>query len=368
MKRRRRQEGVALLLAMLFVVLLTAIVVEYAYQMQVEATLVANDANDLEAYVAAKSAVSSGISMLAEDLLVEQGVAGAAFDSLQDVWAVGMAFSPLNDATMQCVIDDEFGKLNINALVREERQAAGDSTDRDESTVVVEDEAEDEEAQEELVEVFRAFFEKRGAEEEVVDAIIDWIDSDDDTTGNGAESDFYNGLDVPYNCKNAPLDSIEELLLVKGITPELYFGNLEEGFLPLPELLTVRGDRRGRVNVNTAEPEVLEALGEAMGLPGLADTVLEAREQYPYQSDQELDEAGLTPQNTDPADTAARGRRGSRSSRNRRNPYLTVRSQVFRVRGHGMAGDSKVRVEAYVWRGEGETTGTFQILDWRVMR
>ena len=61
--------------------------------------------------------------------------------------------------------------------------------------------------------------------QDVADAIVDWIDPDDDTTGNGAESDYYSGLSPSYQAKNGPLDSVEELLLVKGVTPQLLFGN-----------------------------------------------------------------------------------------------------------------------------------------------
>ncbi len=61
--------------------------------------------------------------------------------------------------------------------------------------------------------------------EDVANSIVDWIDPDDTTRDNGAESDYYSGLSPPYVAKNGPLDSIEELLMVKGVTPQLLFGN-----------------------------------------------------------------------------------------------------------------------------------------------
>jgi DNA uptake protein ComE-like DNA-binding protein len=60
--------------------------------------------------------------------------------------------------------------------------------------------------------------------EDVADAIIDWIDPDDEPRANGAESSYYSGMSPGYRCKNGPLDSLEELLLVRGVTPELLFG------------------------------------------------------------------------------------------------------------------------------------------------
>lgn len=61
--------------------------------------------------------------------------------------------------------------------------------------------------------------------EEIADCILDWIDADDRPRTMGAEDDFYAGLQPPYHCKNGPLNSLEELLLVRGVTPELLFGN-----------------------------------------------------------------------------------------------------------------------------------------------
>jgi type II secretory pathway component PulK len=59
---------------------------------------------------------------------------------------------------------------------------------------------------------------------DIADSIIDWIDSDDDQRPNGAESSYYQGLSPPYRAKNAPLESVEELLYVKGVTPQFLFG------------------------------------------------------------------------------------------------------------------------------------------------
>ncbi len=60
--------------------------------------------------------------------------------------------------------------------------------------------------------------------EDVADAILDWIDEDDETREFGAEVDYYSGLSPPYGPRNAPPETIEELLLVRGITPQLLFG------------------------------------------------------------------------------------------------------------------------------------------------
>ena len=63
-----------------------------------------------------------------------------------------------------------------------------------------------------------------GMTEEIADAILDWIDTDDDEREFGAEADYYQQLTPPYTAKNGPLDTIEELLLVRGVTPQLLYG------------------------------------------------------------------------------------------------------------------------------------------------
>ena len=63
-----------------------------------------------------------------------------------------------------------------------------------------------------------------GMTEDVADSILDWVDEDDDTREYGAEYDYYQSLDPPYSPKNGPLDTVEELLLIRGVHPQLLFG------------------------------------------------------------------------------------------------------------------------------------------------
>jgi nucleotide-binding universal stress UspA family protein/DNA uptake protein ComE-like DNA-binding protein len=66
---------------------------------------------------------------------------------------------------------------------------------------------------------------------DIADSIVDWRDTDDDPTDQGVEDSYYGTLDPPYHCKNAPYESLEEMLLVKGVTRELLYG--EPGNPPL---------------------------------------------------------------------------------------------------------------------------------------
>jgi hypothetical protein len=63
-----------------------------------------------------------------------------------------------------------------------------------------------------------------GMTEYIADSIRDWIDTDDTMRQYGAESEYYENLSPPYEAKNGPLETIDELLLVQGVTPELLYG------------------------------------------------------------------------------------------------------------------------------------------------
>jgi len=61
-------------------------------------------------------------------------------------------------------------------------------------------------------------------EEELIAALLDWRDANDDLRPGGAEASYYNTLEPPYSPKNGPFDSVEELLLVKGFSPAILYG------------------------------------------------------------------------------------------------------------------------------------------------
>ena len=59
----------------------------------------------------------------------------------------------------------------------------------------------------------------------IIDSILDWINPNETAGFNGAKSDYYLHLNPPYSCKNGFIDDISELLLIKGVTPEIYWGS-----------------------------------------------------------------------------------------------------------------------------------------------
>jgi type II secretory pathway component PulK len=167
---------------------------------------------------------------------------------------------------------DEAGKINLNAWM------AIDSTGQA---------------------LYTALLKLPNMTEEIADAVVDWLDADDSQRTNGAESAYYGGLSPAYLPRNGPLGTLDELLLVRGVTPTLLFGNdRNRNGRPDPgesdgndfnrglsEFLTVygreldvdvSGNPRARVNDDADLNGVSQALTAAVGQE-LSDYILAAR-------------------------------------------------------------------------------------------
>ncbi len=120
----------------------------------------------------------------------------------------------------------------------------------------------------------------------IVDSILDWRDPDDLHRLQGAESDYYQSLPHPYKAKNGNFDTVEELILVKGVTPEILYGNDQKP--GLIDFLTVQA-KTNKINLNAATKSVLMALPGMT--PEIAEAVVAYRQDKEIQSLQEI--AGL---------------------------------------------------------------------------
>ncbi|MBI5614713.1 MAG: type II secretion system minor pseudopilin GspK [Gammaproteobacteria bacterium] len=113
----------------------------------------------------------------------------------------------------------------------------------------------------------------------IVQAILDWVDADTDSRfPNGAEDDYYLNQSPAYRAANRPFVSPEELLLVRGVTPEIY-ARLAPFVVALPKATPI--------NVNTAPPEVLMSLGNGIDR-ATANLLVEARKTAPFVSIEEF--------------------------------------------------------------------------------
>jgi general secretion pathway protein K len=253
-ERATGERGIALLIVLLAISLLTIVVIEFTDAAQVETHLALSARNALQATYLARSGVN-----VAEAIVLVDGQIGTLSnrncDSLHDVWAQPFPPLPIGDGTVAFRVRDEARFLNLNDMFSKDGILKA-----------------------ERVAVFRRLFTMLGIDERILGAIVDWIDANHDPNPApaGAERPYYLGLTPPIEIRNAALLTLRELLLVRGVTPTV-LTKLEPFVTVLP-----RSDRL-RVNINTANETVLYALSDGMlADPGVVDRLIASRNTEPF--------------------------------------------------------------------------------------
>ncbi|MBM9606295.1 type II secretion system minor pseudopilin GspK [Desulfopila inferna] len=255
--------GVALLLAVTVISLLIAVTVQFSKDMRQELISSANLRESGKLGVMVKSGYNLAVAVLQQDSEENE------FDSFHDGWAV-MGTADLaqlyGDGKLDIIISDLSGRLQINSLVQE-----GDVGAKSEQ-------------------ILKALLDSGNlgefSEEEtslIINAIVDWIDKNDEESGpEETESSYYLYREPAYSARNGPMEFIEELLLIRGVTSELFYGNEESP--GLKDLLTVHGED-GRININTAPIPILKALSEVNGGTPMNDEIAETLITYRQNSE-----------------------------------------------------------------------------------
>ncbi len=231
-KLAQKQRGVAILVVMTVVAVITAIGANMIARTGLEVSRARTLKNIGLMHNIGYAGERFAIAALKQELDL-----GEKYDSLDEPWNSPVPELPVTDgATISGCLLDLSGKLNINNLLDE-------SGNPDPI----------------YVERFRSLFDLVDVPVELVDALIDWIDTDSEPLGSGgAENDFYIGLENPYRAANQDMLSVTELRQLKGINedPDLY-----DQLLPHISALP----RGSAININTATREVL------LSLAGLID-------------------------------------------------------------------------------------------------
>jgi general secretion pathway protein K len=252
-QRASGERGFALLLILLVLALVAVVSAEFAYSMRLEAAAVRAYKNGLIGTHLAEAALEQAVREIVADapLVVE------ADDGLLTFYTADRRALPrlkrekaeLGGGQYSYRISDEEARINVNASTPDRLERLLLSLDLDKSV-----------------------------RDTIGDSIQDWRDANEEHRLNGAESDdYYLKLPVPYRAHNANLESVTELLQIKGITPAIYNGTKDRP--GLADLVTVRGG--GQVNMNTAGSHVLEALG--LSTPEITQIVQGRRNNGPFQ-------------------------------------------------------------------------------------
>jgi general secretion pathway protein K len=214
--------GFVLVTILLVIAILFPLVLAFTSRVQVNLLQAENFRNSVQAVRLSRSGVEGAIGILKTD--------DPSYDTLKDTWALDFPTLSVGYGSLEVKIKDEDGKIPVNQLVLPN----GVDVNKD------------------VEQRLRNLISRLGGRPEVVDALIDWIDTDDAVTGAaGAEYEYYKPLG--YASKNGPIDSLDELSMIKGFDKELLFDR------DLLDYLTV-AQTDGKINVNTAPAEVLFAL------------------------------------------------------------------------------------------------------------
>lgn len=266
------------------IIILFVIVSEFSYTMRSELNVTRNLKEDLECYYLAVAGVQAAMHELLNQfdnvyndldgnlVLENKSKTQHVFQDPKTGERIVENFEspqplrtgiPLGSGFFSYTIIDEGGKLNINRVTNKDDRAGSP------------------------YQVLRKLFLDSGVEPDVqidiiMDSILDWRDSNSEHHLNGAEDDWYEvnyeeqGFDHPYKAKNNPFDSVDELLMVRGINREILFGTQKARDLFGPEAVSTEADDeilyRGvydnlsafnvsqNINENTASTEMIEAM------------------------------------------------------------------------------------------------------------
>lgn len=335
---RARRAGIALIIVMLAVTVLSILAAAFAFSMKVEMRLAQNSNAGTDLLWLGRSGVEYARYILAQSC--------EPYDGLNQKWAGGEGSNcetngfisqvnlrewyNLGDGKFKITITDAERKFNVNVA--------------DQPT---------------LEQALRVVGVDAGDAAPIAASILDWIDPDDTTHVGGTESPYYQSQDPPYFAKNQYIDDISELLLVKGVTPEIYRGGVATNAMRSPfqnrlnrpgsnpqqveypvglrDLLTPLSN--GKININTANAHQLQMI------PYVNDAVAEQLIKFRSGPDAVEGTADDTPAGM--AGISLQTALLSAGLDNQRigiaQALCTVRSAVFYVRVHaeigGAAGD-----------------------------
>ncbi len=253
---RNSQNGIALMMVIWVLAILMVIVLSFSFMARTETLSTLTFKEGIEEKFLAEAGIERAImeihyrALYKNQTVILEG---------KEVWKTdGTPYTnQIGDGYYTVSITDESGKIDINKV--------SDS-------------------------VLRNFFINYGISPEeadsLVDCIMDWKDRDDLYRLNGAESDYYMSLPKPYRAKDAPFDTLEELLLVKGMNYDILYGNKEKkGII---NFLTVHS-KTNRININAAPFEVL------MAIPGMTPEIAEMIIEYRKENEiKNLSEVGIS--------------------------------------------------------------------------
>jgi type II secretory pathway component PulK len=189
MRKDSNNKGMVLIAVLWITVMLTVIAAMLGHKNRLDTKICMASMESVRCRWASRAGIETAAALLYEDM----GNADSnTTDCIYDYWADPdgeyLTDMYLDRCWCTVTVTDESGKININTASRDLLLALPNMT------------------------------------EDIADAIIDWRDSDEEPGDYGVEGGYYENLAYPYLPRNAPFRTIRELLLVRDVTDELFYG------------------------------------------------------------------------------------------------------------------------------------------------
>lgn len=348
----QNSRGVVVILVLWVLMILTALAISLGKNAHIEMSLTKNSLGKLKSKYIARGGIMYGLNQIAvdsedtasnqEDTLYYCGIRKDDKVDVKELFkdkklgdGVFTVFykqknNPDDKEEMTYGLSDEERRINLNALSLQNVSV--------------------------FIELLRLLDVEEDVAKTIAYSVMDWIDQDGNKSDYryGTENDYYEGLSDEYRCKNRPLESMEELLLVRGMTPEIL-----SKIRPYTTLFPINGNLM--INFDTATEIVLQALARAFAeiarissedADGLAEKIISYRQGQDgksYTSDDEVFD-----------DTKAPLDSSERTLWQMINQFRIKRSNYFRIQAEGKdANGIKTNIEAIVFREN------YAILSWR---
>jgi len=267
----RNSRGIALIMVLWVIAILSVVVLEFCFGMRTEVNIAQNFKEETQRYAMATGGIERAIAELIyrnnpRMQQLRKTLKPEELPAEQREWVTdGRPYVlTFDQGTCEARAMGEAGKVNINIV--------SDPT---------------------LRKIIGQFGLEGEARDVVVDSILDWRTPGELHRLNGAKSDYYRSLKEPYDCKNGNFDSIEELLLVRGVTPELFYGKKATN-----EEAGTNADRAGlrdifsiyafgeQIDINSASATTLRIV---LGIPNeVAQHIVKARSEKNYENQADL--------------------------------------------------------------------------------
>jgi general secretion pathway protein K len=242
MKALKSKRGVVLILVLSMVALFSAMIVNFSSDEALDIELAYNFRDSIQAQYIAMAGVEAAKVILSQD--------NAGYDSLDEQWAdfpvfAASASTYLEGGQLTGTITDECSKFDLNSLaINNDNHRSWRELQFKRLFTVLNIDITPEEL------------------DDLTNSIIDWESAASEVSIVGAKDEYYQSLEPPYHCKNGPMDSIEEIMLVRGMKKEYFFGT--ENYEGIRNYITVSLNTStcGKININTASETVLRSIDD----------------------------------------------------------------------------------------------------------